>query len=184
VSALVATVAACGQPSWRDPATSKGSAAPAPEVRAVIHSGTAASPKHPAKFTTTDPLPPPPDWAADLVGKAMTDAFKPTGACIGNTDGVLTRYAGDVPGLVINGWSWDPAQKAPIAHVILVNANALIAGAGDAGMTRLDVPRARPDVTSDRSGWRAMTPQTAGRLDVYGVLADGKTVCRLGSIDL
>jgi hypothetical protein len=62
--------------------------------------------------------------------------------------------------------------------------DGLIAGAGDGGTRRLDVPRVRPDITSETTGWEAVTWRYAGPVDVYGVLADGQTICRLGHIEL
>ena len=180
-----AVLAACGQPSWRDPATSKGTAAVAPEVMKIVMAhGGITRPKAPAKLVTTDPLPPPPAWAANLIGKPLTVAFPKLGGCVGNADGVKQRYIGAAAGAKLVGWGWDPVRASVVPHVIVVDHNAVIAGAGDSGVRRLDVPQARPDVTSDHAGWEVFTPLTAGPLDAYGVLADGRTVCRLGHLDL
>jgi hypothetical protein len=40
------------------------------------------------------------------------------------------------------------------------------------------------DVTSETTGWDALTPLSVGSLDAYGVLADGHTLCRLGHVEL
>ncbi|THD82698.1 MAG: hypothetical protein E7812_01065 [Phenylobacterium sp.] len=182
---LCAGLAGCGQPSWRDPATAKGTAAVAPEVmKIVLARGGVAKPKAPARLTTTDPVPPPPAWAANLIGKPLAAAFPKLGGCLGNTDGVKQRYVGPAPGAKVVGWGWDPARASVVPHVVVVDRNAVIAGAGDSGARRLDVPQARPDITSDHAGWEVYTPLTTGPLEAYGVLADGKTICRLGHLDL
>jgi hypothetical protein len=121
-----------------------------------------------------------PEWSKDLIGKPIANLFPgdPT-ICTGNTDNVQQTYA---DGVQIVGWGWDPQAKAPIAHVLLVDTTGLVAGAGEAGLDRPDVPRAKPEVTSGKSGWAAYTSRTMGPIESFGVINGGKSVCRLGRL--
>jgi len=176
---------ACSPPAWRDPATAHGSAEPAPEVLKVAHLEAAArAPVTKAQFVTADPMPPPPPWAAELIGKSLRIAYPAVGDCIGNTDSVKLRFGGGRGGSKVAGWSWDAAQKAPVPRVVLVDPDFRVVGAGEAGTRRRDVPRAVPAVTTDFAGWEALTPLNAGSVDAWGILPDGKTICRLGHLDL
>lgn len=182
---VVTGAAACSQPKWRDPATSKGSAAVAPEVLKALGQRDAASPPtSPSRFVTTDPLPAAPAWAAPLMNQPLDRAFPKTAACLGNTDGVKVRYAGAVRGVRLAGWAWDPVRHETVQRVVIRSPDGLISGAGEGGTRRLDVPRVLPDVTSDTTGWEAVTWRYSGPVDVFGVLADGQTLCRLGHIVL
>jgi hypothetical protein len=137
-----------------------------------------------ADHVTAEDMPPPPAWAAELIGKPLRVVFPGLGECIGNTDSVKARYGGGLGGSKIAGWGWDPARKAPVARVVLADRDFRIYGAGESGVRRRDVPRAVPAITSETTGWEALTPLNAGPLDAWGVLADGKTICKLGHIDL
>ena len=126
-------------------------------------------------------LPPLPAWGKDMIGKAQSALFPPEfKTCLGNTDNVEQKYA---DGVKIVGWGWDPAAKAPIARVILVDITGLVAGAGETGLTRPDVPAAKPEVTSNTTGWAALTSRTTGPVDTFGILADGKSLCVLGHLE-
>jgi hypothetical protein len=176
---------ACSQPSWRDPAKSHGTAVPQPDVLKVAHiEATTQRGTAKADHVIADGMPPPPEWAADLIGKGLRTTYPNVGDCIGNTDSVKVRFGGGVGGSKIAGWGWDPATKAPVPRVVLADRNFQIEGAGETGARRKDVPKAVASVTSDYAGWEALTPLNAGPLDAWGVLADGKTICRLGHIDL
>jgi hypothetical protein len=181
----IAGVTACSQPKWRDPATSKGSAAVAPEVRKALGLRDAAiAPVSPSRYTTTDPLPAAPAWAAALISQPLDKAFNKSAPCLGNTDGVKVRYVGAARGVRLAGWAWDPVRRETLQHVVIQGPDGTIVGAGEGGTRRLDVPRVLPDVTSTTSGWEAVTWRTGGPVDVFGVLADGQTICRLGHIVL
>ena len=162
LTAVVTTLAlsACDKPKDRHPQTP------------------AASPAAAAKAPG---LPPLPAWSKDMIGKAKAELFpgepKP---CLGNTDNVEQKFA---DGVRIVGWGWDPAARAPIARVILVDITGLIAGAGESGLTRPDVPAAKPEVTSNTTGWAALTSRTTGPVDTFGILADGKSLCVLGHLE-
>ena len=134
----------------------------------------AAAPAGPA-------LPALPEWSKDMIGKAQATLFpgelKP---CVGNTDNVEQTYA---DGVKIVGWGWDPATKAPIARVILVDVTGLVAGVGETGVTRPDVPAAKPEITSQTTGWAGLTSRKTGPVDAYGIIDGGKSLCRLGHLE-
>jgi hypothetical protein len=158
----VAALAGCDKPKPRNPPPAEA-AATAPQA--------------------AEPAPLAPAWSAELMGKPMRAAFPNDGTCVGNTDNVQKTYAGPPAGTQIVGWGWDDAAKAPIARVVLVDKDLVVIGAGETGLERPDVVRARPNITSNTTGWSAMTGMTKGALDTYGVLADGKSVCKLGHIE-
>jgi hypothetical protein len=181
----LAALAACGDPAWRDPATSKGSAELTPAVKDAAVAGLIdMKPRSGAKFTVVQPLPALPDWGRGLIGQPINGPFPLRAPCLGNLDAVRGRYLGHPEGVTIVGWAWDPQTKAAPPRVILVDESLLIRGVGVAGAPRPNVPKAIPEVTSPDVGWEAQAPQLVGALDAYGVLADGKTICRLGHIDL
>jgi hypothetical protein len=134
----------------------------------------AASPAGPA-------LPALPEWSGDMIGKAQAALFpgelKP---CVGNTDNVEQQFA---DGVKIVGWGWDPATKAPIARVILVDVTGLVAGVGETGLARPDVPAAKPEITSPTTGWAGLTSRKTGPIDAYGIIDGGKSLCRLGHLE-
>jgi len=149
-----------------------------------IARGEAERKRAPPRLTTRDPLPAPPAWAEGLVAQPVDHAFGDVSPCLGNTDGVEIGYVGPARGARVAGWGWDPILKAAVGRVVLMGPDGLIAGAGEGGTPRPDVPRARPEITSETTGWEAVTPRVAGILYAYGVLADGKSICRLGFIEL
>ena len=174
----LASLAACDRPKPRDQSQVSGpiSGAPAPAAP--------AAPAGPKVTISTEAPPPPASWATALIGQPLRPTFPGSGACVGNTDVVDTRYKGGPGGAKIIGWGWDPAAKTAVQHVLLVDRDFKIVGAGETGLARPDVTAARPDITSRTTGWQATTTKTAGGLDSYGVLADGKTTCKLGHIEL
>lgn len=141
-------------------------------------------PKSSAKFTVSDPLPPLPEWGHDLIGKPLREHFPTRGTCLGNLDALRIRYLGEPQGVTVVGWGWDPAAKAPPSRVLLVDESLLIRGTGVSGAARPGVPKAIPGITSPNVGWEAQAQRIVGPLDAWGILADGKTICRLGHIDL
>ena len=84
----------------------------------------------------------------------------------------------------ILGWAWDPATKAPVTRIILVDGDQKIVGAGESGLPRPDVRTARPDITSDSAGWRGVATVSSGGVDAYGLVGDGTATCKLGHIEL
>lgn len=157
-------VAACDKPKPRDVAA-------APEAPPAA---TAAPP--------AAPLPALPAWASDYVGKPFTTAFAAGRAkCLGNTDSVMDRFGTE--GVRVVGWGWDPAKKAAVSRVILVDRDAVVVGAGESGMARPDVTAADGAITDPNTGWSALTSKTAGPVDAYGLVGDGKTLCPLGHLE-
>jgi len=130
---------------------------------------------------TAAALPPLPDWGKDMIGKAQTALFPAEyKTCLGNTDNVEQKYA---DGVRIVGWGWDPTAKAAVGRVILVDITGLIAGVGETGVTRPDVNKAKPEITSPTTGWSALTSRTTGPVDVYGIVDGGKSLCQLGHLE-
>ena len=164
-AAATLALAGCDKPKDRSQ--------PAPAAPAA--SPTAAAPK------PSGPLPALPAWSKDMIGKTQASLFpgemKP---CVGNTDNVEQRFA---DGVKIVGWGWDPAAKAPIEHVILVDVTGLVAGAGETGVARPDVVAAKPEIKSPTTGWAAFTSRTSGPVDGYGIIDGGKSLCRLGHLE-
>lgn len=136
--------------------------------------------------TRRDPMPALPAWAEPLQNRPLDQAFAaaPAEACVGNAERVEARYGGARPGAKLTGWGWDAEGKAPTARVLVTGPDGRIAGAGEAGLDRQDVPQARADITSSKAGWWALTTSVQGPVDVWGVLADGARVCRLGQVAL
>ena len=165
-AAATLTLAGCDKPKDRTPPPAAGAAAPAAA---------------PAAKVATGPLPALPAWSQAMLGKGLTTLFpaemKP---CVGNTDTVEQRYA---DGVKIIGWGWDPATKAPIARVVLVDGTGMVAGAGETGVARPDVTAAKPEITDPATGWAAYTSRTSGPVEGYGILDGGKSLCRLGHLE-
>jgi hypothetical protein len=131
------------------------------------------------------PLPALPAWAGPYMYKPLGAAFTAqNGNCIGNAERVVRRYAGPPAGAMVAGWGWDLAAKQRIQRVILVDPTQRIVGAGEGGLMRADVPRARPDVTDPQTGWRGLTSQLWGGVMAYGLVDEGRAVCPLGKVGL
>lgn len=133
---------------------------------------------------TSEGVPPPAAWAAPLIGRGRAELFpgelKP---CLGNTDVITRRYAGEPAGVMVVGWGWDPAAKAAPPRVILVDIDNRIAGGGESGLPRPDVPAAIAEVTSPDTGWSANVARAKGPLDAFGIVDGGQALCRLGHIE-
>lgn len=162
---LSAFVAACDQPEWRGLSTAEAA-------------------NGEARPQSVDPLPQPPAWMSPLQGRPLRAAFTGEVRCEGNVEGIALVYAGQPAGVRIAGWAWAPEAHAAPPKVLIVDASGVIVGGGETGLERLDVPTALPAVTSNYSGWWALASQVNGRVEAYGLLADGRSVCRLGSLDL
>jgi len=175
--AVVALVAACDKPKTRP--------AKPPEVaNSGLPAGAPASAVAGAR-SSQEPLPAPPAWAAGYIGKPLTELFPDqNGQCVGNTDDVNLYYRGAAQGLRVEGWGWAPAAKAPVGRVLLVDEAGKIVGAGESGKARPDVTAARKDITAPDTGWQAVTPKSSGGVYAFGVMPDGKQVCRLGHLAL
>jgi hypothetical protein len=68
--------------------------------------------------------------------------------------------------------------------VVLADRDFRVVGAGQGGVPRRDVPRTVASITSETTGWEALTSLNGGPVDAWGVMADGKTVCKLGHLEL
>jgi len=143
----------------------------------------ACGPKHPGK-AAAGPLPPLPAWAADYIGKPLDQVFARSDACAGNTETVLRRFSGPPAGTEVAGWAWDVGAKRRVEHVILVDMDRKIVGAGEGGRFRKDVPKNRPDVPDLQTGWRALTTQSTDLVAAFAVVDDGRAVCPLGKVGL
>jgi hypothetical protein len=134
-----------------------------------------------AGATAGPALPALPEWSRDMIGKAQATLFPgELKTCVGNTDNVEQKFA---DGVKIVGWGWDPATRAPVARVILVDVTGLVAGVGETGVTRPDVNAAKPEITSPTTGWAALTSRRTGPIDAFGIIDDGKSLCRLGHLE-
>lgn len=170
LTALVA--AGCARPSWTDPESSRGPREwPRPIAPPGVPTGKGAGP----------PLA---GWLKPLLDRPATQVFPMRGACMGNTDGLQTRFMGGRGASRVVGWAWDPATKAPVERVILTDELGRIVGGGETGYPRLDVAAAMPMVTSTTAGWAAFTPRIWGRVGAYGVVGGGRALCSLAGAEL
>lgn len=189
LASLVAlAVAGCDERKPRGPLPPEG--LPPPGPREAAAAAAPASPSTPAvkldaNGATTAPLPPPPAWARPLIGQVLGAAFpKTANACIGNTDVVTARFQGTPRGVRVLGWAWEPTAKAPVKRVLLADEAGRIVAAAETGAPRADVAAARSDITSPDTGWLADAPKTSGQVTGWAILADGRTICPLGHLNL
>jgi hypothetical protein len=161
-------LAACDKPKPRGPAAAEQAAAPAATAPGA---------------STTQPAPATPAWAGSMMGKNLKTVLPREGPCFGNLDVVEMRYNGGSPGTKFVGWGWDVEAKTPVARVLLVDVDLQIVGAGETGLTRPDVPLAKTEVTSQTTGYWAVTPLTTGGVNAYGIVKDGQGACPLGHLD-
>jgi hypothetical protein len=126
-------------------------------------------------------VPPPPAWAAPLIGRRMADVFPARAACQGNMDKVSHRYLGYPKGVQIFGWGWVPARGQRLSRVVLVDASGRIAGAGEGGAPRADVPAAVPAVRDPNTGWVVNLRRVHGPVSAFGLV--GEAACPLGRLE-
>lgn len=174
------SVASCSKPKTR-PAPSPEDLPPALVQRQADQAAGSALGR-----TTPAPLPDRPAWAGTFMGRPLKSVFPDGGGqCIGYTDKVDWRYQGAPPGVMVEGWGWDVAAKAPVTRILLTDPSGQVVGAGEGGVTpRPDVPTVRKEVTSGVTGWKATSPLTEGVLLAYGVTGNGTSTCPLGQIKL
>jgi hypothetical protein len=170
-------LAACDQPKFRDTAAQPQAAAPAAPPSAP------PAPEARVAPTRAEPVPAPPAWAAQHMGKNLRAQFPKTGICKGNSDVVDVRFTGQPAGVQVLGWGWDVAKAARVGRVVLVDRSLNIVGAGDGGVARPDVPKALSEITDPNTGWTAVTALAAGPVDAYGLVGDGDAVCVLGHLE-
>lgn len=164
-------LAGCKRPQWATPEKP-----PEPQTVAAA----AAEANEPASHRAVQTLP---EWARGLIGRNPRAAFPRNGACIGNSDGIGERFAGPPAGVKVFGWGWDVAAKRPVRRVVMVDAAYVIIGAGEGGIARKDVAKARPEFGAT-AGWAAVTGMTRGPVDVYGIVENGSAICPLGHLEL
>jgi hypothetical protein len=144
--------------------------------------GASSTPKPAAELP---PMPPMPTYAADYLGRPLTDVVTSVvTTCIGSADMVGDHFGGASPGVQIWGWGWDTSGRRPFSRFLVADADGVVRGAGVGGHNRPDVPAARPDqITVQSVGYDALTSQTSGVAKVYGVDETAHTACLLGAID-
>jgi len=98
--------------------------------------------------------------------------------CIGNLDGKVPDPKDGSKTTVI-GWGWDVKAKALPQAVLLVDASGKIAGSALPGVSRPDVPKALPQVTSGKTGWNGVIESKTGKVAAY-LLLSGEEACPLG----
>ena len=81
----------------------------------------------------------------------------------------------------VSGWAYDVSAETPPEWVIIADAGGRIVGLGRSGLVREDVPQAKPEIHSSRTGWRGYIPADSPleSLKAYAVLSDGGTICEL-----
>jgi len=176
LAAALAALCACDRPKWAQADAPAAAEPPAPRA------------KKPHKVrvipAVAGPTPPPPAWAASVIGKGLRDVYRKTGVCKGNADVVQQTYSGDPAGVQVHGWGWDLAKDARVQRVVLVDIGYRIVGAGNGGVPRQDVLEALPELGDANTGWNVDVPRTHGPLDAYGVVDGGEAVCPLGHVEL
>jgi hypothetical protein len=61
------------------------------------------------------------------------------------------------------------AVGGPAGPCGIVDAQGVMVGFGDGGLSRPDVPKARPQVTSNLTGWTAISPIREASYEVFGI---------------
>ncbi len=149
-------------------------------VLGACNPGDDATPK---AVVSTKPLPPYPAWSSGMVGKNLARVLTGHGQCKGVWDVVTDRYVGARPGVQVGGWGWDIVAKTPVQHVLFVNSDDFIVGAGTGGLPRKDVSDALPEVKSPNTGWKGVIGVSRGKVLAVGVTAQN-TPCNVGVFDL
>lgn len=140
----------------------------------------------PKYSSTTDlvknvPMPPYPAWATKLMGREVHDVYPHASQCAGSIDNVLAIYTAPNPGTELSGWAIDSQTQQPVQRFVLVNTDGAIAGAGQGGFDRPDVPVAKPAITSMTTGWHGLVGYSTGTVAVWGVTGP-QTVCFIGNV--
>lgn len=125
------------------------------------------------------PAPPQPAWAAPLAGRRLADAFPGTARCDGSVDRAVEQFH-DARRIV--GWAWNATRGAAVARVAVVGPDGRMAAFGEGGGLRPDVPAARPEVRSGRTGWQVVAPTAGGRQVVFGLDEAAHAACRIGDL--
>jgi hypothetical protein len=123
--------------------------------------------------TVTTPLPPYPAWSAGMIGKPLQAVAKGKSDCLGVFDGVSAKHTGAKPGSEVAGWAWDKVAKQPVHHILIVDLDDRIVGAGESGFARPDVIASYPYMTGNNVGWHAIVGATTGTMLAVGLDANG-----------
>jgi hypothetical protein len=126
------------------------------------------------------PPPAPPAWAASLQGRAQKEVFPVAAQCIGSVDVRTDRYQGARRAV---GWAWSRTASQAVAHLAVAGADGRMVGFGEGGIDRPDVPAARPEVRSPKSGWSLVGPAGKG-YTVYGLDEAARSACVVGKLKL
>ena len=132
------------------------------------------------------------DYRYEQIGRNLTGVFRlaPSDRCMGVTDGAKSVPNEHWPGWRLTGWAWDKTGQRAIREFVETAADGRIVGRGLGGelhelggTLREDVSRTLPDVTAKDVGWIAYVPNRgpSGAVQIYGVVDDGRTACKVGS---
>lgn len=159
-------------------ASQRASAAQGPVALGLVVLAGLAGCDRPGPLSAVErPPPAQPSWAAPLAGRSLASVFPATDICAGAIDRVSDRFHG---ARRLVGWGWDQTRGAAVARLAVVDPAGAMVGFGEGGTERPDVPVARPEVRSPRTGWTALAP-TGGGYSVYGVDPASGAACRLGA---
>jgi hypothetical protein len=131
----------------------------------------------------TTPLPPYPAWAQTLIGSHIKVDPSAASACRGAFDVVKVRHLGPSLGDEVEGWSWLTAEKKPADHIVFVDRNGLVTGAGETTVDRPDVQAAIPSVTQVKVGWHGEINANTGTMTALAGLSNGG-YCSVGSKEI
>jgi hypothetical protein len=107
--------------------------------------------------------------AAEVLGEPIA------GRCEGHVD-VMSRLGDDI--VQLSGWVWDTTAGAPPPIVAAIDEGGVIRGLGATGTYRYALFALTGTPRMLNAGWLATARTAAARIDVVGVLEDGRS-CRL-----
>jgi len=131
----------------------------------------------------TTPLPAYPAWAQSLIGSRIKADPSMASACRGAFDVVKVRHLGSIVGVEVEGWSWLTAAKKPADHIVFVDRNGVVMGAGETTVSRPDVQAAIPSVTQVKVGWHGEIDTNTGTITALAALPHG-AYCAVGSKEI
>lgn len=132
----------------------------------------------------SQPLPPAPAWASEVLGRPVSAVAKGSTTCKGAVDVVDKHAPAKGPaGYEIQGWAWDTQGKAAPVRILLTDPGARVIGAGVINRDRPDVPKALVDVKTSKVGWTLVTRATGGMGAVVGMTSTG-ALCSIGPASL
>ncbi len=122
---------------------------------------------------------------AALLGSPLSSHFRvaPPKTCEGIVDAVHLLPAGS-DGAELVGWAWDVQRRHAAKRVWVTDGRSIIRGAGVTEVLRLDVSTAYGNGDMSFTGWLAYSQfptEGPGPLTVFAELADGQSVCQIGT---